>query len=408
MTDQLPGHRTNWPQAAAMEVLKSTGWRPTPIRQFVLKVHSRCNLACDYCYMYQMADQSWRQRPLRMSAETIGLAADRIGEHARRHRLSLVGIVLHGGEPLLAGEKFFATAARRLRERLPDGTAATLTVQSNGVLLRESLLDVLGEHGITVAVSLDGAAAAHDRHRRYPDGRGSHADVERGLHLLNSRAYRGLFAGLLCTVELRQDAVAVYEELLRFQPPRMDFLLPHGNWSTRPVGRTEDHTSTPYADWLGAVFDRWYSAPRQEVDLRLFREIIHLLLGGVSHFESIGLAPTSVAVIETDGYIEQADALKSAYPGAAATGLHVATNSFDELLTHPDIVARQSGLLALADQCRRCSIRRVCGGGFYPHRYHSESGFRNPSVYCPDLFALINRIGRRLQSDLRGIAGAAV
>lgn len=408
MTDQLPSFRTDWPAAAAVEVLKSTGWRPSPIRQFVLKVHSRCNLACDYCYVYQMADQSWRQRPLRMSAETIGLAADRIGEHARRHRLPLVGIVLHGGEPLLAGDAFFATTARLLRERLPDGTAAALTVQSNGVLLQESLLDVLGEHGIRVAVSLDGSATAHDRHRRYPDGRGSHADVERGLDLLNSDPYRNLFAGLLCTVDLCQDAVAVYEELLRFRPPRMDFLLPHGNWSARPPGRTADHASTPYADWLGAVFDRWYSAPRQETDLRLFREIIHLLLGGVSHFEAIGLAPTTVAVIETDGSIEQADALKSAYPGAAATGLHLAANSFDELLAHPDMVARQSGLLALADQCRRCSIRRVCGGGFYPHRYRSGSGFRNPSVYCPDLFALISRIGRRLELDLRGIAGAAV
>ena len=32
-------------------------------RQFLLKVHSRCNLACDYCYVYQHADQSWRTRP---------------------------------------------------------------------------------------------------------------------------------------------------------------------------------------------------------------------------------------------------------------------------------------------------------------------------------------------------------
>jgi uncharacterized protein len=377
----------------------------SPIRQYVLKVHSRCNLACDYCYVYQLADQSWRQQPLRMSSDTVSLAADRIAEHAERHQLSAVGIVLHGGEPLLAGGSFFSRAARILRGRLPSATTATLTVQSNGVLLDEPLLDVLGEHEISVAVSLDGGPAAHDRHRRYPNGRGSYADVERGLSLLMSPAWRRLFAGLLCTVDLSQEPVGLYEHLLRFSPPRMDFLLPLGNWSARPPARTDDPASTPYADWLEAVFDRWYSAPNQETELRLFREIIHLLLGGVSYFEGIGLAPVSVAVIEADGAIEQTDALKSAYQDAASTGMHIATNSIDDLLAHPAVMSRQSGLVALADQCRSCPVRRVCGGGFYPHRYRQDEGFSNPSVYCPDLLALIRRIRQRLESDVRRLTG---
>jgi uncharacterized protein len=357
-----------------------------------------------------MADQTWRERPLVMSADVVRLAADRIAEHARRHHLPRVGVVLHGGEPLLAGPAFFADTARTLRARLPAGTAASLTVQSNGILLAPDILDVLGEEEIAVAVSLDGGPAAHDRHRRYPNGRGSYGDVARGLELLGSDRYRRLFAGLLCTVDVAQDPVACYEALLEFAPPRMDFLLPHGNWTARPPGRTDDPTATPYADWLGAVFDRWYSAPRQETELRLFREIIHLLLGGVSYLEGIGLAPTSVAVIETDGSLEQADALKSAYHGAAATGLHLATNSVEEMLRHPAMVARQSGLAALAAQCQACSARAVCGGGFYAHRFRSGAGaggFDNPSVYCPDLLALIRRIRARVTADIGRLAGVA-
>jgi hypothetical protein len=30
------------------------------IPQFSVKIHSRCDLSCVYCYMYEMADQSWR------------------------------------------------------------------------------------------------------------------------------------------------------------------------------------------------------------------------------------------------------------------------------------------------------------------------------------------------------------
>ncbi len=399
--------RSEWPTRGDVEALSGSGWRPAPIRQFVLKVHSRCNLACDYCYVYRMADQTWRDRPLTMSPEVVRLAADRIAEHARQHRLRRIGVVLHGGEPLLAGPAFFATAARTLRESLPATTAAVLTVQSNGVLLSEALLDVLDEHEISVAVSIDGGAAGHDRHRRYPNGRGSHSDVVRGLELLNSQRYRRLFSGLLCTVDLAQDPATSYEELLRFDPPRMDFLLPHGNWTAPPPGRTSDHTGTPYADWLGALFDRWYSAPRQETELRLFREIIHLLLGGVSRVEGVGLAPSSIAVIETDGSLEQVDALKSAYHAAAATGLHLARNPVDDILSHPSVVVRQSGLAGLAEKCAKCPVREVCGGGYYPHRYQAGTGFRNPSVYCPDLLALIGHIRARVISDLDALAGGA-
>jgi len=74
-----------------------------PFRQFVLKIHSRCDLACDHCYVYEHADQSWRGRPTAISSEVVARAGERIAEHAREHRLAEVRVILHGGEPLLAG-----------------------------------------------------------------------------------------------------------------------------------------------------------------------------------------------------------------------------------------------------------------------------------------------------------------
>ena len=70
------------------------------LRQFILKVHSRCDLACDHCYVYTMADQRWRERPVVMSRRTARQAADRIAEHAHAHGLAGVDVVLHGGEPV--------------------------------------------------------------------------------------------------------------------------------------------------------------------------------------------------------------------------------------------------------------------------------------------------------------------
>jgi uncharacterized protein len=396
--------RAEWPRDLLdVPALEREGWRSTPFREFVLKVHSRCNLACPYCYVYSMADQTWRGRPAMMSADTVAAAGRRIAEHALTHSLDSVHIVLHGGEPLLAGAARLADTLTTLRDALAPATAPRFAVQTNGVLLDEEMLAVFREHDVRVGVSLDGPVAAHDRNRRTVAGRGTHADVTRALRLLGSDAYRPLFAGLLCVVDLDNDPVAVYEDLLTYGPPTVDFLLPHANWDTPPPGRRAGpNDDAPHAAWLIAVFDRWYAATWRETEIRLFVEIIDLLLGGRSRVETVGLSPAAVLVIETDGAIEQVDALKSAYEGAAALGLSVFEDAFDLALRHPSVVARQIGAAALADTCLGCEVGGICGGGFYPHRYRAGAGFRNPSVYCADLLVLIRHISGRVRADLAG------
>lgn len=387
-----------WPASLDIATLLADGWRPVPFREFVLKIHSRCDLACDYCYMYTMADQSWRDRPRHMSAEVVRHTADRIAEHVRTHGLTSIEVVLHGGEPLLATHDLITDVVTAVRDGVGPGVKVRMSLQTNGVRL-PSYLTLLDDLDVRVGVSVDGDAAANDRHRRYAHGGSSHEAVTTGLRLLSSR-FRHLFGGVLCTIDVDNPPLAVYEALLEFEPPTIDFLLPHGNWSEPPPRRTPDPDTTPYAEWLIEIFDRWYAAPRQETEIRLFGEIMRLLLGGTSASEAIGLSPVTVIVIETDGSVEQSDMLKSAYPGAPETGLHVARDPFDAALALPSVAARQLGERALADECRRCPVHRVCGAGLYAHRYRPGSGFANPSVYSPDLFRLISHISGVLTTDL--------
>jgi uncharacterized protein len=341
-----------------------------------------------------------------MTWRTLEQTVERIAEHVRAHRLRQVRVILHGGEPLLVGKEFLVGLASVVRRGLPAGTSVGLAVQTNGTRLDENILRALREHGFRVGVSLDGGRTGHDRHRRHGDGRGSYDDVARALRLLRSPANRELFSGLLCTIDLGNDPIGTYEALLEFAPPAVDFLLPHGNWTAPPPGRVPDGRQTPYADWLIPVFDRWYGAPRQTTTVRLFQEIVNLVLGGRSRSELVGLSPVALAIIDADGSIEQVDALRSAYHGASGTGLNVFDHTFDEVLGHPAVAARQAGVGGLCEACQRCPIRQICGGGFYPHRYRAGHGFQNPSVYCPDLQKLIGHIRGRVLSDLRDLVEA--
>jgi uncharacterized protein len=378
------------------------GWQPLPFTQFILKIHSRCNLNCHYCYVYNSLDAGWRRQPVSMNPETLALAGRRIAEHAERFGIAQVEVIFHGGEPLLAGPAGINTFAALLNRELGQSTKLMLGLQTNAVLLTEDILHVLDRWDIKVGVSLDGTAPSHDRSRPYRNGEGSYLAAVRGTALLTSAPFRHLFSGLLCVADLAADPVACYAALAAFRPPMVDFLLPHANWADRPI-----NPGTPYADWLIAIFDAWYEDAEQEVSVRLFADIIALLLGRPSRSESVGLSPATHLVIEANGDIEQVDSLKTAYDGAAATGLNIRADPLESALRHPLTIARQLGRGALCPTCESCPLGMVCGGGHFAHRYRPGRGFLNPSVYGPTLARLITHIGARVYTDLGMDAAAA-
>jgi len=332
-----------------------------------------------------------------MSIVTIQQAIKRIAHHVRTHELASIAIVLHGGEPLLAGPAFLAEVVRQMRSEIPAHLDVSL--QTNGILLTEETLGTLTRQEIRIGVSLDGDALATDRHRRFRSGGSSHPHVDRALRLLCQDRFRPFYGGLLCTIDLANDPIVTYEALLKYAPPAIDLLLPHGTWSTPPPGIDSANTAAPYGEWLLSIFDRWYINP--ETSVRLFREIIQLVLGGTGAVEGLGLRPATSIVVDTDGAIKQLDSLAATYPGAADTSLNVARNSFDEALSHPLTVLRQDGLSALSPTCQACAVVQICGGGLFTHRYREGNGFNNPSVYCRDLLLLISTIQDRVISDLK-------
>ncbi|SHN14225.1 FxsB family cyclophane-forming radical SAM/SPASM peptide maturase [Cryptosporangium aurantiacum] len=392
-----------WPAKDVVDAaLADPQWQPRPFIEFVLKVHSRCNLSCDYCYVYEMADDSWQANPATMSKTTVDQAAIRFGEHLRMHAddIRVAKVVLHGGEPLMAGPELITYLTARFRAETPPGIELDVRMTTNAVLLNCDNLRLMRDCGIRAYVSLDGDQGAHDRHRKYANGRGSYDSVVRGLDALRTPEYRDLFAGMLCTVDVANDPIEVYDALIAHQPPMLDFLLPHGNWSQPPPAWGGNSGATPYADWLIPIFDRWYDAPAQPITVRLFDAIIRLVLGGQPLVESVGLAPFQSLTIDTNGSVDFCHQLKSAFNGAASTGHHVSRDPLDSLLLHPGVVARQIGAAALCETCNACPLRDICGGGLYAHRYKTGVGYRNPSVYCADLTVLITHIIHRVAENV--------
>ena len=391
------------------------GRSPAPqLDTFLCKVASRCNLDCDYCYMYHHADQSWRRRPHFMSDEVVAAFAQGLFTYAARVGLTHATVLLHGGEPLLAGEgriTHFVASIRAAMAAMPS-CKLEFAMQTNGVLLTPHWLETLDGLGVSFGVSLDGDRAANDRHRRGYHGESSYAGVATALHLIASSSHRHLFRGLLAVMDVRNDPLSTYRELASWEPPRLDFLFPDGTHENPPPGlrggggRTCD--STPYAEWLIPIFDEWFKSPGQ-TRVRLFENIIDVILGGKSQTEGVGEGHLNLVTIETDGEIEDVDLFKASHAGASRLGLpgdrppSVLTTTFEELVALPMAMERHRlhRGTALSNSCIECPAVGVCGGGFAAHRWSNARGFDNPSVYCADLFKLITHIHRAVTSELR-------
>lgn len=353
----------------------------------VVKIASRCNINCSYCYMYNLGDRTALEQPKAMPDAVIDATVDRCMDHAAEHGLERFQFVFHGGEPLLAGagkfQRLIETARRRGRE---IGVKPEFAVQTNGTLLNDDWCRRLLDWNVTVGVSLDGPKPVNDRHRITHTGASSYGKVIAGW---NRAKAHGLAPGILTVVDPKSSPHRAYFHLRSLSPQNVDFLLPDANHDRRPVGGTEN---TLHADWLLDIFRLWFAEPERPFRVRVFEHIIAATLGLTYVRDSMGKGENEILIVETDGEIGPVDTLRAAVPGAGRTGLNVLRDSLASAFHHPLVHQYHRSNEALCVTCSACPINRICGGGYLSHRFSTELAFDNPSVYCSDLTKLITTV----------------
>ena len=356
-------------------------------RLLVVKVASRCNLNCSYCYVYNAGDLSYLRQPFVMSDATVDALIRRVADHCRRHRLPDFTFVFHGGEPLLAGPRFFRRFAARLAVELPPETKSNLCLQSNGTLLTRNWCDLLTELKIGLGISLDGPSRINDLDRVDHAGKGSYDRVRAGWDTAKSC---GLQPGLLTVVNLDADPLEIYYHARELGPRSLDFLLPDATYDTPP--RRYSANTTPYADWLLRIFMAWVAEAEPPFRIRLFHYLMRAILGASDSFDNFNQNPNEVMVIESNGDIESLDVLKICGDGVTRSAANVRSHELDEAFDNSMVQLYYNSGKNLCATCENCLIKRVCAGGYLPHRYRRGNAFDNPSVYCRDLMKLITGI----------------
>ncbi len=357
----------------------------------LLKVASRCNLNCRYCYVYHMGDDGWRDQPKLMSDTVQAAIIGRLAE-LHSHQQHPMHIVLHGGEPLLIGPSRMRRLCQGLRNALPP--PCEVHVQTNGLLLTDAFIDIFVDYDVGISISLDGPPDIHNQHRVDHQGRGSHERVCDAINRLTARHdARPLFSGMLAVIDPKSSAKSVYASLKAAGAPSIDFLVRDGNHSCLPCGKAST-SSTEYGSWLIEALDEYLRDPSPP-RVRLFDDLLRLILGGQSCKEGVGTTDYGILVIETNGTINKNDTLKVAHNGADrfdGANRSILTDSLLDVIHSPGFESYYRQQQPTAQQCRTCPELHICGGGMVAHRWSAEGGFDNPSIFCADQLALISRM----------------
>ena len=359
----------------------SLAFRDQPISQLLVKVASRCNIDCSYCYWFR--DASVYDKPKLMSDDVLRQLLVRIEEHVAAHALPDFPIVLHGGEPLLWGvENFhrFAKACAEISWRRQ--CEIPIAVTTNGVLIDDDWLDCLEAHDISVAISLDGPAHIHDAQRRTFQGHGTHAAVEQAARKLVSRDI-GVIALAVCNPAHPPNQYAEFFASCGIS--NYDIMIPDA---------TVDESPPSIASFYNGLFDLWLEANREEprVSVRIIADMITALLGNNSPTEGVGHKPVELCTVMTDGSVEAHDVLRIAGDGFTRTKFNIFEHPIDAVRNEPRWIAARDASINLCDKCRHCKFMNACGGGYLPHRFSRKNGYDNPSVYCDDLYSMFENM----------------
>ena len=362
-----------------------------PFTLMVKPVGNACGLRCTYCYYLHAAGSSPEGR---MRTDTLRTL---LKQYIAASPGPVITLTWHGGEPMLAGLDFYREAVALQKELLPEGWECWNNLQTNGILLDDSWCAFLAEERFDVGVSIDGPAFQHDLYRKDTAGNGTHAQVVRGIRLLQRH---GIQPDLLCTVtgETARNGTAVYRALRDLGTGWIQFIP--------IVARCGDHGVTGesvspegYGRFLKEVFALWLYHDLDKTEVQLFSEMAAALAGQPPHLcwmrETCGRAP----VIEKNGDMFACDHF--VYP-AHRVGSVTEAELGQLLESRQQRAFGEEKRTGLTVCCQNCPHVRLCYGGCPKDRFGTAPTGETGQYYlCEGLRSFFDYAVPRLKEAMR-------
>ncbi len=150
------------------EEVKAAPVKSDEVKALCLHICHDCNLRCRYCFADEGAYHSRREF---MSLETAKRAIDFLIENSGDRKV--LETDFFGGEPLMNVDVVKETVYYAKEQAKKRGKKFLFTLTTNGLLLKDDVVDFLNAEMENVVLSLDGRKEVHDAVRKTANGKGS-------------------------------------------------------------------------------------------------------------------------------------------------------------------------------------------------------------------------------------------
>ncbi len=358
----------------------------TPSLNVLIEPTSSCNLNCNYCY-------KGLKSKLNMTMNTLETVMQKVISYNEK-RESPSSFVWHGGEPTMVGVDFYERAFTFI-ENLNCRYKVSHTLQTNGTLLTDDLLDLFARHGVSIGVSLDGPPDYHNRMRPLCNGGDSHDKVIRGIERAKSK---GISIGILMSITndngIYIKEVFDYARLNGFtfglNPVTADLHSPHSEVAVTPEN---------YLSACIEAYDLWLYQNDSPIQVNPGFGVTRLLLSNTrlsdcfmsencqKYFISIG----------PEGDI---------YPCNRFYGLenykfgNILADDFEMIMNGQKRLSLLNRSASNIAKCRDCSIYHYCNGGCMHHAIAHNGMLNSPDHLCVTYRGLIEHAVKRLSVEL--------
>ena len=312
---------------------------------------SGCNLHCRYCFYNDIAENRNVRNFGIMKQETVDLLYQRIKEITDLQELN---ISFQGGEPTVAGLKFFEYFTRRLKDL---NVPINYSIQTNGTLINEKWAQLFHDFGFLVGVSIDGFRENMDQFRfDYHDVSVFNRTIST-LKLLDK--YQVEYNVLtVVTSQLAQNPKRLldfylnnkirYVQLIPCLPPLNE---PHNGFSLTPEN---------YSAFYLEFFRLWKTQVEKGVFLsvNLFENLAAMLQGQYPYqCGMLGHCPVHF-VLESNGDVYPCDF----YCTDEYLLGNISDHSIEEIFTCQKAVEFTSSGDCMKQPCEDCRFRSICNG----------------------------------------------
>jgi uncharacterized protein len=301
-------------------------------------------------------------------------------------------VVWHAGEPLAIGKAFFRRALEATHQiNLRGRKVVSHSIQTNGVLLDDTWLDLFEVYGVKLGLSIDGPAQLHDLHRKTRQGAGTHARVLKAVQLLKARGYPFTVI-MVITREALELADEIFDFFAGFEIPFVGLNVEELESANVESTLRGPEVERELHNFYFRLLQRQEGSGRA-VRFREFEQFLPLLSDPATcrpqslFRRSSVVEPLSIVNFDVEGHFSTfcPELLGSQAPEFNNFRMgNVISEGLDSLLENP-IFQRVNGEIAAGlQQCKeRCHYWQFCGGGNAANKFF-ELGRLNATetAYC--------------------------